>query len=347
MATNNTSEPCWSVYMKPKYEGLIVLRSLLSLLSALFILCMLGIIILFKKYVFFTQRLILYLAISALSFSLFTFMDLDPTSAYTEESALVYCTIIGFFEQITLWWIVLATTVIMVVVFIKVVFKRNTEKLELLYAFIIFGLPFVFNWIPFIKMTYGPVGGYLCWIRHSNINDCTKDSFGFWLSLALYYLPINVIMVTVSILLIIAFVFAKRQQKVWQGKYSHENKRLQKQVELEIRPLIAYPLIFMITNLVSLLALIFGLISTGNLNTVYYVIIVIATIVFRFQGILITLAFTLDPETRRTLKWHNIKVAFQQCFHKGEEPKEYPIEVSHRQSFHVSLSTPYTITEND
>ena len=345
MATNNTSEPCWNIYTLPKYDALLALRSSLSLLSAIFILCMLGIIILFKKYVFFTQRLILYLAISAFSFSLFTFMDLSSNLAYVKESALIYCEIIGFFEQITLWWIVLATTVIMVVVFIKVVFKRNTEKLEFLYIFIIFGLPFVFNWIPFIKMTYGPVG-YFCWIRNSNIDDCTKDPFGYWLSIALYFIPINVIMVTVLILLIIAFVFAKRQQGVWQGKYSHEVKKLQKQAELEIRPLIAYPLIFIITNLFSLLVLIFSLINNGNLNTAAYAVNVISTIVFRFQGILITLAFTLDPETRRTLKWHNIRVAFQQCFRKEKEPKEYPMEVSSRKSFHASLATPYINSAN-
>ena len=345
MATNNTSEPCWNVYLLPKYKALLGLRSSLSLLSAIFILCMLGIIILFKKYVFFTQRLILYLAISTFSFSLFAFMDLGPTSAYTEESALIYCEIIGFFQQITLWWIVLATTVIMVVVFIKVVFKRNTEKLESLYAFIIFGLPFVFNWIPIIKMTYGPVG-YFCWIRNRNIDDCTDDPFGYWLSIALYFIPVNVIMVTVLILLIVAFVFAKRQQRVWQGKYSHEDKQLQKQAELEIRPLIAYPLIFIITNLFSLLIFIFSLINTGNLNTAAYVVSVITTIVFRFQGILITLVFTLDPETRHTLKWHNIRVALRQCFRKSEEPKEYPVQFSNRQSFNVSLSTPYTIKEN-
>ena len=346
MATNNTSEPCWSIYTLPKYDALLGLRSSLSLLSAIFILCMLGVIILFKKYVFFTQRLILYLAISAFSFSVFAFMDLSSNLAYVKESALIYCEIIGLFQQITIWWIVLATTVIMVVVFIKVVFKRNTEKLELLYIFIIFGLPFLFNWIPLIKMTYGPVG-YFCWIRNRNIDDCTNYPFGYWLSITLYYIPINVIMVTVLILLIIAFVFAKRQQRIWQGKYSHEVKNLQKQAELEIRPLIVYPLIFIITNLFSLLVLIFSLINNnGNLNTAAYAVNVISTIVFRFQGILITLVFTLDPETRRTLKWHNIRVAFQQRFRKEKKPKEYPMQLSNRKSFHASLSTPYTNSEN-
>ena len=75
----------------------------------------------------------------------------------------------------------------------------------------------------------------------------------------------------------------------------------------EIHYLKWYPLIYILINLIPIAA-----------YTVYYVkpdgpglaLIIIAMIIRRMQGAFILIAVTMDPKTRKRLKWRHNKAAF-------------------------------------
>ena len=190
MMNNSTNLSCDERYNRPAFYGLMYFRCGLAIVSVLFILVMLGIIVLFKKYRFFTQRLIMYLAISTLTYQVISAIDVTSIAAYTDTTALNYCIFIGFATQIVIWWPAMATTVIVVDIFIRVILQKNTEWLEIPYVLLIFVLSFCFNWIPFaFDNGFGP-SQYFCWIRDENLeDDCSPYDAGIILRAVLFLLP--------------------------------------------------------------------------------------------------------------------------------------------------------------
>ena len=326
---NNTTT-CEELYVTKKFKILIGLRCTLALLSCVFIMSMLSIIILFKKYRFFTQRLVLYLAISALSYQIVTMLDFTALHAYSSTSALNYCRLIGFLTLITFWWSIMSMVIIMTDIFIKVVYDKQTEHFEVIYVLVIFVLPILFDWIPFIQLSYGPVG-YVCGIRNRTIDDCSPFQLGVILQFILFHIPAYILLGLVVILLSIALCFIRRQKNKFTGQYDPHAKNLKKKMETEIQPLLYYPFIFIVANIVPLFFTIYSAVEPEDTASIFYIGIV-ATVVYRLQGILITLAFTLDPETRKKLNRTELKAALKRFCYRDKNTPEYPLEFSRSDS---------------
>ena len=349
--TDTTNDTLCNSYSTSQELSLLILRSTLNSVSCLCILSMIVIIILFKKYLFFTQRLILYLAISTFSFSFISVINLSAKYAHENQSAKIYCIIMGFFLQLTMWWELMAITCIMVDVFIKVVFNKFTERLEVLYFLMTFVLPLTFSWIPFIKLTYGPAGAF-CWIRDRSLKGCELFYFGVYLRFSLYYIPLYLLMPIITIMTIISFCCVRRKRKQWIGQYSHEAKQISKMMEREIRPLIYYPFIFIVINIVPLVKRIYGISHSDD--TASFVLALINAIVYPLLGVLITLVFALDPETRKKIKRVEIKAAIGRwCGGHKDAVSIYNIKRTHSDSF-IPVSQfcstdgiPYTKLEDD
>lgn len=330
MATdNNSNNSCFDVYDTPGNRALLGLRSSLSFVSCFFILVMIGIMVLFKKYLFFTQRLILYLAIVSFSYDFLTAFNVAAFEAHKNEAARIYCYIISFIaEQVSVWWIFNAVTCIVIDIFLKAVFELHTERLEIPYVLFSFFLPFTFGWIPFIQLSFGPAGIF-CWIRTKDLNNCSNFKLGVLLQFILYYIPLYLLMAVLVIMMIVTFVFVRKKRKMWAGKT--EEKRIKKMMEKEIRPLISYPFIIIAVNIFALLRRLYGIYS--DTDTTYFVINLLVVITYRFQGVAITLAFILDRETRKKLNRREIRAAFQRlCQKETEVIKEYPMEVGRSDS---------------
>lgn len=322
MANNNSSSlHCFELYETRKYDVIMGLRSGFSFLSFIVIICMMAIIILFKKYLFFTQRLILYLALANLAYSLSAACNLTGRVAY-KHIATQYCVFIGFAEQITIWWTLMATACIMIDLFVKAVCKKNTDRLEIVYLFFIFVSPLLFCWIPFIKYSFG-ADGVFCWIRELNQYDCGDFNFGKWLRYGIYYIPLYLLMILLIVLYIPVVVFVRRRQNRWAGIFNPEAHAIQKMIATEIRPLIYYPLIVIIINVFPLIKQIYA--TTGHNETVYYFISLFSAAIYPFQGFFVVIAFTLDPETRNKLNGRTIYAALVQCCRKSDV-KLYPAQ---------------------
>lgn len=323
---------CWERYSDSLYSVLTGVRVSLSFLGCIFTVVMLIIIFLWERYKFFTQRLSLYLVISALSASLTGTLDLSPSSSYTSTSGLHYCQFIAFFEVTTLWWYNLSTAAIMIVVFIEVVPKKSTAKLEPLFVAIIFLFPLTFTWIPYITSHYGALE-YFCWITPIDIyNNCTVDRVGIALNTLIYYGPTYIIISIIAVLLIIAFTRLRKRKRIVRVGYQRNNsKMINKQLLIEIHPLMLYPLIMIIVNIIGLLKII-GSIVTAPL-IIQFILSLSSLTAFRLQWIAITLVYTL--EIRKSLTKRNIKKSAERCLlccKREHQVMEYPMAMGRSDS---------------
>ena len=337
MANNSSDADCFEKFGEPKYVVLLVVRIVLSSASCCILLCAIGLIVLFRKYHFMSQRLVLYLASFSFVFSVTQIINFDSHIASMSKRHLQYCIAIGFVTQITIWWEILATTCIMIDIFLKVAFRiQSTEKLEKLYMLFIIATPLTFCWIPFIDDHYGPAGLY-CWIRDRNLDDCSLSKFGNWLRFSLYYIPLYTIMTVLITLVIISMIIVQWRNKQWVGKYSPERRLVHQMIQKEIRPLLYYPFIFLVINIVPLIRRIYSIHDTTD--DFFFALTAIQVVVFRFQGVLIGLAFALDPETRKKLKWAEIKAALFRCCSRKNVIQLYPAKHGRSDSSHPYSDT--------
>ena len=338
MANNSSDADCFEKFGEQKYVVLLIVRTILSFISCCILLCVVGLIVLFQKHRFMSQRLVLYLASFSFTFSLIQIINLDSHIASLSDTSLQYCIVIGFATQVTIWWELLTTTCIMMDIFLKAVFQiQSTEKLEKFYLLFIIITPFTFSWIPFIQSHYGPAGLY-CWIRDRNLEDCSLSEFGNWLRFGMYYIPLYTLMPILIILVVISLIIVQWRNKQWMGKYSPERHLVHQMIQREIRPLLYYPFIFVIINIVPLIRRAYS--AHDTTDTFFFVLTAIQIVVFRFQGVLIGLVFALDPETREKLNWVEIRAAVVSFCTKRNNFQLYPAKQGLSDS-----KNPYSVTD--
>ena len=294
LLTENGTSKC-SVFATTEYA--IVAGVSAASASVSFIACLgvITLIILFKKYLFFTQRLILYLTIAALLDSVgYMLHRVDYT--HENEATRGFCVFIGFFEQNTSWAELIAICCITVSLFVKATRHKDIEKLEKVYIFMIFIFPLLFNWVPFIQQAYGKAGAW-CWIRSTTEDGdkCTTFTFGVYLRFILWYIPLYALLIILIVLCIVIIGKVSRDKLRYEGKYDPEAKRLQEQRQKEVQAVLWYPLSFFLIKLVALINRIHGAVADSPSLPLWY----LHAIILPLQGGFIALAFTLDPETRR------------------------------------------------
>ena len=321
MSTN-----CSLPYTQHEYAivaGLSAVSAFISLLASCFIV---SLIILFKKWRFFTQRLVLYLAISVIFESVATIIHRVDYRNETSDFYVRFCQFSAFVEHNTSWIELMAVVSITLYIFVCAVFSKRTDRFELLYLFFIFFFPLLFNWIPFTVNAYGRAGAW-CWIQSEDIYTCNSTNVpGQILQFVLWYVPLYVILIILITLYVIILAkihwYDPRKYKV--SKDKHENEQNHQQMSKEIQSLLWYPFIYFMINLIPLINRIHGLAQSNNPSLVLWIL---TALLFPIQGGFIALAFTLDPDTRKRLKIVQIKAAAKElCQRSGKIVKEYPAE---------------------
>ena len=312
--------------------GLSTASAFVSLLASCFVIFL---IVLFKKWRFFAQRLVLYLAIAVVFHSIATIFIRVDYNNETSEFYVRFCQFSAFVLQNSSWMGFISVISITLYIFVCAVFRKRTDRLESVYLFFTFAFPLLFNWIPFIKAAYGRSGAW-CWIRSQELATCERFVFGQVLQFVLWYVPFYVILIILICLYVTILV--KTHQQKWTGSYKSEDEYLQMRMNKEIRSLLWYPLIYFVINLFPLFNRIHGLAHPNDPNIVLWIL---AALFFPLQGGFMALAFTLDSGTRKRLKWVNIKAAAKQlCRKGGKDVSEYPIPVSYT---HLTLPTIYSV----
>ena len=291
-------EPCYQRYIFETTELKIqaALRSAVGLFSFVCCSSVVFIIILFKKYKFYTQRLILYLAIVTMIHA-FSYV-LTRVNYYTPR--LIddpYCYFSGVLNHYTAANGVLSIWCITLNLLTKTLCNRSTVKAEPIFVAVIIFLPALWLWVPIWLRAYGTAGAW-CSIRSMN-SDCTPYKYRTWLRFGLWYIPLYILMFAIVVSLILAAVRISRGSRKWVGKWDPEIVVMRQTLKREILSLIWYPLIYLLLNTFSLIDQIHDAVNPMNPSAVLtYLRIFTSTL----RGAFIALAFGLDRETRSRLR---------------------------------------------
>ncbi|XP_064394165.1 cyclic AMP receptor-like protein A [Halichondria panicea] len=292
-----------------------------SLLGSLFVI---GLIWLFKKYKFYIQRLILYLSVSAFLSSTAFIMgrfdydlfdnDLNP------EAAQRLCVFQGFWLLYTDWTVLLSIFCITFNLLWTVFTELKLPWFEAVYFCVIFALPGVISCIPFYGDSFGPSGAW-CWIRSKNDN-CTENVLGTAFQFGVWYIPqyVFIILMFIMYTAVIIKLLVKTRPRTWQGTYDPTVRREKEGPKEDSKSLFWYPTVYFA---VSLLPLINRIVANVGQDPIFslYVLHVISS---PLQGALTALAYALDKQTLRRLRWSNIKASFRYR-NMDAVVKEYPV----------------------
>lgn len=325
-ATNSCSPFTGSEYAA--VGGLYAASGFISLLASCFVLFL---IVLFKRWKFFTQRMVLYLAASVAFQSVAAIIARVDYNNETTEFYVRFCEFSAFVGQNASWSVLMAVASITVYVFVLSVFSKRTDRLEIGYVLFTFVLPLLFNWIPFIERTYGKAGAW-CWIRNQD-DMCNTTAFGVVLQFVLWYVPLYVILcILIGLYVTILVKVHCFSRNRWIVDYKHEEENRNKQLSREIRWLLWYPLIYFIINLFPLCLRIHGLAAPRNPNLGLWIL---TAIFLPLQGLLNAIVFALDVDTRKKLKWVHLRAAAGEfCRSSDDDIIEYPVQ-------HISSTTEY------
>jgi len=297
--TSPFSDKIYSII--PAVTAVVGFFSLLASLFTIFV------IILFKQHKIFNQRLILYLAITTAMFSVCVVIQRVDYQQETGKFYTGFCVFSGFLNQVSSWMILSAVTCITLSLIIRAFFQRDPESLDKLSVLLIFVFPFTFNWIPFIREAYGKSGAW-CWIR--SLDKCMEEVFlfGKTLQLVLWYIPLYLVILVQIVLFVLVTVKLFRYKKYSTiGEYVPYNRKDQQELIKEAMPMLSYPVIYFIVNIFPLVNRIYGYINPTSPSPVIWFL---SGIFLPLIGILVALAYCLDPQNRRRLNRANFREAF-------------------------------------
>lgn len=312
MSASDNSTSC-SPYDDPSYAVVAAVSAGLAFLSTLLITGVIGIIILFKKWRFFSQRLILYVALAAILLNVGIILHRVDYNNQNSDFYVRFCRFGGFLDQCSNWILLISISAIITHSSFIIFLDKNTEKYEMVYIAAIFGFPLLVSWIPFVQNSYGRAGAW-CWIRSEDRGTCRPFLLGTWLQFTTWFVPLYAIMVVLVALYAVILVKMYRRRKT-QTPDAAKKK--------DLLPLIAYPLIYFLLNIFPFINRIYNLVNKGEPNIVLWYFAALAN---PSVGAWIALAFTLDPGTRKRLTRATLLAALKEICGKNKPVKEYQIE---------------------
>lgn len=276
-----------------------------SLIASLFIIF---VIWLFKKYKDFVQRLILALSIAAFLDSLGYLL----TGVPPDDSSLCdfQAWLISFMGFSVLLWVCCITFNL----YWNAIKRVKTDKFEKYYHLVSWGIPFVVACLPLINDHYGPAGAW-CWISKE------RDNSVAW-RFATYYIPVYVCIIGLFVVYSYIFITIRRQIKRWGGTYRAEAERSKELMKEDIKPLMWYPVVYLVTTICPLIHRIHNAVSSKPDFTLLLLQVIFSPLV----GVLNAVVFGMDKETVNRLNWVEMKVAFMQHSRARKRlVREYPV----------------------
>ena len=316
MESNGTDNNC-SVSLK-----LVAIFNLVrggaAVLSLLGCLALILALVILKKYKDPAQRLVLYLTIAVVINSV---NSIVRGAGFQLIGNTPFCEAVAFFSGYTSGSILLAICCIVTELFIKAILNKATgNRISVVYFTFIFVQPFFIYLIPFLGQNYGQEGP-TCWIKsYNNLTNCTLNYDGLLLQNMLWNLPVIFLLIGGGIMYVITLIAYNRRLKKYRQVYTSEkNRMIDQRLFEDIMVFRWYPLVFIIINVVPFLTRLTQVIDTHLPKTLVLILWIITALVDGLQGLFLSLAFTLNSQTRKSLAWPNIKEAFIAKFHRRTE----------------------------
>ena len=304
----NVTVSCNLQFDSTDFKAVAAVRASVGFVSFVACVLVVGLIVLFKKYKFFTQRLILYLAIAAMLHSLsYTLARVNYYTPRPIEEP--YCYFGGFFNHYTAIVELVHIWCISFNVFVNAFFRKRTTKLEYVYVSLPWLFPWTYIWVLLWKRAYAAEGPF-CSIKFINA-DCTPFPPGYWLVFGTWYIPLYTSLGIIFIMFIAIGLKVWLDAHKWHGKYDPETLIKKRMLKDEVKPLVWYPIIYMALNVFSLISQIYNAAHPDDPQPVLWYMRALTSPI---RGAFIALVYALDKETRTHLKFVNIKAAFLEHF---------------------------------
>ena len=234
------------LYDTKVFKGIAALRSAVALFSFLCCVTVIFLICYYKKYQFFPQRLILYLAVVSTVHSIVFIVGRVNYHA-TREVADTLCMVVGFIALYASWVELLLIACITTHLFLLLVLGVETSQKEVLHLLVSFILPLLWCWIPFIENSFGSSGPW-CGIRIHNEVDCGLHLFGGLLRFFLWHIPLYTFFLIFFLSCLLAILFKLNKDSLeWEG--DPQKQETKQKIIAQVKPLIFYPMIFVLFKL--------------------------------------------------------------------------------------------------
>lgn len=335
---SNTTDDNSSIFCSPfntwPYYQVAIVRASAGGVSFLACLAVIVMMLSFRKHLLFKQRLIFYLNVAAMINAFFIVIQganyfPNTTSKYFE----IYCTVIGFCDQTSQTSLFVAIGCITTDLFFTSALHKE-YKLEKLYITLIFVLPLLVNWVPFVFEGYWSAGPW-CWITKYERNNCSETDFApLMLTFILWYIPAYVMLAVTLLVYIIIVVSIKRQKYKYSGVYAPNAEHQRRSMEKEVKLLIWYPLIFLIINIFPFINRVCETLCNGEVFELWMMHALFSPL----QGGFIALVYAFDKETLRRL-WKLMRNKWIFCHFMSEnQVTVYNVHVGPSDSYDGSSS---------
>ena len=314
--------------------GVHTVTSMVSLCSGIIVIFL---IIVLKKYLFFSQRMILYLNVICVMVSIVSCINVATDDSEDEHSPMFeYCKALGFLNQYAISCFMVAITCFTVNIFLQATCHYNTQRIEVVYVLLIFILPALYSWIPLKFDAYG-VAGIWCWIRareymhENNSNMCMVFKTGAYLRIGLFYLPVFIIYPLLFFLLILTLCVTYRRRHEYMATIDVHAKKKRSAIISEVRSLLWYPIIVIVVDLVPFMTRIYEIVHP---ETELSVLWTLNALIVPLEGFAVAAIFIANHDTRKSLRWAKLRSAFLHMCMAKKDVEEYPTGIVSSDSKH-------------
>lgn len=298
---DNVTTNCTNVFTVQQLKILGITQVLAGGISLLGCISIALLIVILKKYKDSTQRLVLYLNITVILNSIGTIVR---GGGYAIEN-IVFCTGIASYTQFTSSCILASICCIIIELVLKAVRQKGAERYEWIYIILTFVVPLMVSLLPFIKNGYGYRAAW-CWIRNTDETTCEKFVYGIILQYTLWYGPLYVLAVIGGLTYLFAFFKINKQLRKYKRNYTSNMEELKHKTILEeLAQFRWYPVIYLIINIAPLATSILDII---NPNHAILPLWIVTAIIQGLQGLFIAAVFIINPSTRKSLKYRQLKI---------------------------------------
>ena len=319
MSSNTSANNCSQIFILQQYlETMGIVEEATASISVLCCIFVIALMIIYKKYVFTIQRVILYLTVSTILNSITHIFE--SATLYSEG----YCMVIAFFNLYSAYCVLFSIDCFLVDMIYRVKYFRETGAIEWLYIPAIFVTPLLVAWIPFLTGSYGRVNG-ICVIVTINSTTCEQDIKGLIMYLVFWWIPLYLTFIVGGLAYVYILWKLWRSKKRYTAVLELDRELMYQKIVSDINYLKWYPLIYGILNIIPVINSTVYHIKPATLKLPLYLF---SIVVRGLQGGFIAIAATLDPKTRKRMKWRHIKAAFIENVLCRDSIEEYPIITS-------------------
>ena len=287
---------------------------IVSVLACLFIFL---IILIHKKWICHSQRLVLYLTLAVF---LDSGIHIVKGMGYNMVHKGPFCVTVAFLDQLGDSFALSAVGCLFLEITIQGNVRKDMAKLEPLYLIIIFVVPIPFSCIPFAFNAYGPASVW-CWIQAYHSSTCEPFLTGIILQYVLWYGPVMVVCLAGFVACGITLIKLHRHRKDYSGVFDPEESVLHNARICELKQYLWYPLFVLVVNTIPLTA---RILTDVNPNSHLLGLWIVTSLLQGLRGSCIAFIFAIDSETRKRLSWKYLKAGCLYNILRKTDTSEYP-----------------------